>query len=136
MNMSSLFDGIFAKKASALLSKTPLAGQVGSGKLAAAAAGMLGSQMAGEQPMRTLLAQARQGAGQPVAAKISSSFEQAMQAMMASIKARAADGKADGSAMQGPTLGQLLRQSPETAQNIKQLAGMLKQATEHLGLGV
>eukprot|EP00879_Flechtneria_rotunda_P014069 GHRR01014699.1.p1 GENE.GHRR01014699.1~~GHRR01014699.1.p1 ORF type:complete len:604 (+),score=164.45 GHRR01014699.1:196-2007(+) len=76
MNMSSMFDGIFAKAMAKVAAKSNLGSTpLGNGGLAAATLPAFG-QLTAEKPLRTLLMKARQGAGQPVSIKLNAQLDQ------------------------------------------------------------
>lgn len=140
--MTSLFDGIFVKKAGKLLSKTPFAGAVGNGKFAAAAAAAV-DHLTTERPLRTLLHKARQGAGEPVSVKLSANLEQMLKS--AGVDSSATDAMASSLAkLQGLGMGknlkpgslmQMLHKDPQFGQKLKQLADTLGAATAGLKKG-
>jgi hypothetical protein len=122
MNMSNLFDNVFASTSSKLLS----------GPRAAAATAAAAGNVLGQHPMRTLLAKARQGAGQPVAVKLHGSLDQAMEAVSAF--SDAAVDTFEAAARPGSVM-EILRNDPRMGQRLKQMADTLQQATEAMHSG-
>jgi hypothetical protein len=122
MNMSSLFDNVFASASSKLLS----------GPRAAAATAAAAGNVLGQHPMRTLLAKARQGAGQPVALKLHGSLDQALKAVSAF---GGAAGETFAAAARPGTVMEILRKDPKMGQRLKQMADVLQQATEAMRSG-
>ncbi|KAF8069456.1 hypothetical protein HT031_001572 [Scenedesmus sp. PABB004] len=120
VNMTTLFDGIFAKTAAKLMSAGAGA-DVGQGKAAAAAAAAA-EELSAERPLRTLLARARQGAGQPVAVKLDGSLDQlsgAAGGLRDSLAGLLAGGGKPGSVLE------LLGKDPRLAQRLQGLAAAL-----------
>jgi hypothetical protein len=122
MNMSSLFDNVFANSASKLLS----------GPRAAAATAAATGNVLSQHPMRTLLAKARQGAGQPVALKLHGSLDQALKSVSAFGDVAA---ETLGAAERPGNVMEILRKDPAVGQRLKQMADVLQQATEAMCSG-
>lgn len=142
MNVTSLFDGVFAKKASKFLAGTPLAGSVGKGKVAAAATAAY-DQFTTERPLRTLLHKARAGAGQPVSVKLSASLEQLLNqagvdgsagSSLSSTLAKLQD-FGTGKNLKSGSLLSLLQKDPQFGHKIKELADTLSAATSGMKQG-
>lgn len=123
-NMSELFDGIFAQTAGKLLG-----GVLGKGH---GAAGGLAEQLARERPLRTLLAKARQGAGEPISFKLKAKLDEVIDA--AGDTAGAVT-EGIGAAFQGLLGGQaggladMLSRDPLLGGKLKQLADALGAAS-------
>jgi hypothetical protein len=122
MNMTHLFDNIFANSAGKLLS----------GPRAAAATAAAAGNVLGQHPMRTLLAKARQGAGQPVSLKLHGSLDQALKTVGAFGGAAA---ETLGAAATPGSIMEILRKDPGTGQRLKQMADALQKAMEAMRSG-
>ncbi|WIA10229.1 hypothetical protein OEZ85_010431 [Tetradesmus obliquus] len=122
IDMSSLFDNIFANSASKLLS----------GPRAAAATAAAAADVLGQHPMRTLLAKARHGSGQPVALKLHGSLDQALKSVGAF---GGAVGETLQAAAQPGSVMEILRKDPNAGQRLKAMADVLQQATEAMRSG-
>jgi hypothetical protein len=82
--------------------------------------------------MRTLLAKARQGAGQPVALKLHGSLDQALKSVSAFGDVAA---ETLGAAERPGNVMEILRKDPAVGQRLKQMADVLQQATEAMCSG-
>jgi len=127
VNITSMFDGLFARTASNLMANSKFGKSPGGGKMAAAAAGFM-NQLSTERPLRTLLSRARDGAGQPISVKLNASLEEASKLRSELLGGVDLMGflRGDGAMTKKGSLAEALLKDPQMGQKLKSLADTLQ----------